>query len=377
MAAAGARIGVSEHSRNAPINVFVHLARDKDASEWRRAKEAGTLVGCNDETPYGYGRAERMGCRVIFSRSSPESRLAKFVRLGIRAVTGFDYLHALRQAEALAAADVVWTYTESQYLAVAATLTAKFRRRPKLLGQSVWLFDRWQKLGLLHRLLYRRLIDKVDVLTFLSEENLTVARALFPQKRVEFVHFGLPSEERTEPTLRPATPIRILALGNDRDRDWKTLIAAVKGCEVASLQILSGTAPRRLAKGVPNVRIAPAASNADLVRRYAEATLVCVPLKRNGHASGITVIQEAVLAGVPVVASDTGGLTSYFSGSEVRYVPPGDVSALRDALLAVAKDPVAAREMAVRAQARLTGGSLGAEAYVRRHVQLSRELLGR
>jgi glycosyltransferase involved in cell wall biosynthesis len=125
------------------------------------------------------------------------------------------------------------------------------------------------------------------------------------------------------------------------------------------------------------VRIAPAASNADLVRRYAEATLVCVPLKRNGHASGITVIQEAVLAGVPVVASDTGGLTSYFSGSEVRYVPPGDVSALRDALLAVAKDPVAAREMAVRAQARLTGGSLGAEAYVRRHVQLSRELLGR
>jgi len=36
-----------------------------------------------------------------------------------------------------------------------------------------------------------------------------------------------------------------------------------------------------------------------------------VPLLPNLHASGITVIQEAVLAGVPVVATDTGGLDGH------------------------------------------------------------------
>ena len=49
--------------------------------------------------------------------------------------------------------------------------------------------------------------------------------------------------------------------------------------------------------------------------------------------SGITVIQEAVLAGVPVIATATGGLSGYFPPDTVRYVPPGDVAALRDAIL--------------------------------------------
>jgi hypothetical protein len=34
-----------------PIKVFAHLARDKDAENWRLARTAGTLVGVNDERP--------------------------------------------------------------------------------------------------------------------------------------------------------------------------------------------------------------------------------------------------------------------------------------------------------------------------------------
>jgi glycosyltransferase involved in cell wall biosynthesis len=358
----------------APINVFVHLARNKDASEWWRAREAGTLVGVNDETPYGYGRAASMGCRVTFSRSSPEGPIGKVLRLGIRVLLGCDYLHALRQGEALTTADVVWTHTESQYLAVAAVLMGK-ARRPKLLGQSVWLFDRWRKFGPLRRALYRRLISEVDVLTFHSEENLAIARALFPDKRLELVHFGIASEESTEPMPRPASPLRILSVGNDRDRDWKTLIAAFKGCEYASVQILSETALRGWAQGAANVRVMPAKSNVELAQHFAAATVVCVPLKPNNHASGITAIQEAVLAGVPVVVSDTGGLVSYFGRDELRYVPPSDPVALREAIMETASDPVAARNMAVRAQARLTGGKLGLPVYIRQHVELSREML--
>lgn len=74
------------------LRVFVHLATDKDPAAWRRAWEAGTLVGVNEETPYGYGRAERMGCTLAFARAYPESSAARFLRLGLRVLLGFDLL---------------------------------------------------------------------------------------------------------------------------------------------------------------------------------------------------------------------------------------------------------------------------------------------
>jgi glycosyltransferase involved in cell wall biosynthesis len=89
------------------------------------------------------------------------------------------------------------------------------------------------------------------------------------------------------------------------------------------------------------------------------------------------VIQEAVLAGLPVVATATGGLESYFGADAVRYVPPGDAAALRAALIEVARNPEAARARAERAQARMTEASIGAESYIRRHVEISREMLDR
>ena len=141
---------------------------------------------------------------------------------------------------------------------------------------------------------------------------------------------------RVEPRQRPARPIRVLAVGNDRDRDWPTLIAAVRDRSDMSLLILSGAAPawRRGATSRSAGR-----SQDELLSAFAEATLMCVPLRANLHASGITVIEEAALAGVPIVATDAGGLDAYFPRDEVRYVPPGDVEALRQAILATAANP--------------------------------------
>ena len=367
---------MSDDGRAAPLNVFVHLAADKDVTAWRAAWRSGALVGVNDETPYGYGRAEQMGCRVAYSRTAAEGPLGTMLRLGLRVVTGFDLLHAFRQRRALRAADVIWTHTESQFLAVAAVL-AFAPRRPRILGQSVWLFDRWPRLNPLHRLLYRRLIRMVDVLTVHSSDNLAVARALFPDKRVLCVPFGIPAETMSAPVLRRARPLRILAPGSDRHRDWACLAEALDALPDAEALILSGTAPRRLSQGRPNLRIAKARSNGELSGHLAEASVVCVPLKPNRHASGITVIQEAVLAGVPVVATETGGLKDYFGSDAVRYVPPGDPAALRAALAEIAADPEAARLRAVRAQAHLRETGLGAESFIRRHVEISHEMLDR
>jgi len=356
------------------IAVFVHLARDKDAAWWSAARAAGTLVGINDETPYGYGRAARMGCDVTFSRSHSEGPLVKFVRLGLRVILGFDVIHAYRQLHVMSQADIIWTHTESQFLAVAAVLRSH-PNPPLILGQSVWLFDRWPGLSSLRRALYRRLIQKVDILTVLSDDNLAVARSLFPGKRAERVPFGIASENSVEPAPRAYKPVRVMSLGNDRDRDWTTLVHAARGQDDIEVAIFSGTANRKLIENVPNVTIGLVKTNAELHERMAASTVMCVPLLENKHASGVTVIQEAILAGLPVIATDIGGLRGYFGPDEICYVPVGDVRALQDAILTAGREPERMLAMARLAQERMRANGLGAESYVRRHVEISRELL--
>lgn len=366
----------SAQSARSEIRVHVHLAVDKDPVEWRRKRESGDLVGINDPTPYGYGRAEDMGCRVTFSKSGKENRLAKLCRLGVRAIVGADLVHAWRNRAAIRNADIVWTHTESQYLSV-AMVGVLLRRRIRIIGQNVWLIDIWDALTLPKKVLFRWLISRVDVLTFLSPENYARAKALFPGANVRWVKFGIPAEQKRAPVDRRCDQVvNILAVGNDRHRDWETLIDAVGGAPHFRLKILSGSVPKRLVKRSTNIEVARARSNDELHKAFDEATLVCVPLKKNLHASGLTVIQEAVLSGVPVVATDIGGLADYFSADEIRYVPVGDAGALRAAFEEISRDPARAFERAARAQARMADSDdLGAQPYVRRHVELSREIL--
>ena len=359
-----------------PIKAFVHLARSQDAEGWRAAHKSGSLVGINDETPYGYGRAERMGCAVQFSQAGEESRFGKVLRLTLRLLLGFDVVHAWRQRAQLASADVIWAHTESQYLAVASVLSIIGARTP-LIGQSVWLLDRWPKRGPLFRALCRRLVRRVDIMTFLSPLNRAAAAARFPWARTELVLFGIIADNPVEPAPRDASPLRVLAIGNDQDRDWGALIKAVGGLTDVRLTILSWNCPQRLAAGVENVEIRPARTNDELNQAFAIANVICVPLRPNLHASGITVLEEGVLLGIPVVASDVGGLDAYFARDEVRYVPPGDPMALRAAILDIAADPQAALAQASKAQRRMRSGEISMDAYVRRHVELSRDILAK
>jgi glycosyltransferase involved in cell wall biosynthesis len=112
-----------------------------------------------------------------------------------------------------------------------------------------------------------------------------------------------------------------------------------------------------------------------LYRAYERATVAVVPLLPNLHASGITAIQEGVLAGVPVIATDVGGLRAYFSDDEITFIPEGDAAALRDAVARVAKNSEEANVMVQRAQTRIADSEVNASSYIRRHVELSKELV--
>ena len=115
--------------------------------------------------------------------------------------------------------------------------------------------------------------------------------------------------------------------------------------------------------------------NTQLRSLYDWADIVVVSLKPNLHVSGITVITEAVLMGVPVVCTDTGGLRTYFSDGEIMYVPPNDASAMRRAISQLTADDALGLAMARKAQERLLKDDLSTRARARRMAELSRELL--
>ena len=78
--------------------------------------------------------------------------------------------------------------------------------------------------------------------------------------------------------------------------------------------------------------------------------------------------------GVPVVVTDLGGMRGYFSERELRYAPPSDPDAMREAIKAVARDETSAK-MVERAQRRMIEDGLTSRGFARRHAQLSRDLL--
>ncbi|WP_037478498.1 glycosyltransferase family 4 protein [Sphingomonas sp. PAMC 26617] len=363
------------------MRVFVHLAFGFGDENWARRYDAGALIGINDRDAYGYRRAEAMGATLETSRDHREGRLGRLVRLGFRWLLGFDLLHAVRNRRRAFTAEVIWTHTESQFLAFCLLFAVlkRGRDRPKLIAQSVWLIDHWDRQPVLRRMLWRRLIREADVLTFHSPDNLARARTMFPEKRCEMVLYGIRADDRypRDPQRRFGVPLRLLAVGNDTERDWPCLVEAVRDLPSCRLRIVSTTCPPSLADGIANVEIAGVASNDALKTLYHDADIALLPLKENSHASGCTVAEEAALFGLPLIVSDTGGLRAYFAPDAVRYTPPGDAPALRQAILDLGTNPAAALEMAQRAQARMGNDGLSAHSFVRHHVLLSRALLDR
>lgn len=361
------------------MKVHVHLNHGASEARWGRMFDEGRMIGINERDPYGYRRAEPLVTSMTSSVEHDEGRFGKLARLGLRWALGFDLVHAWRNRAAINAADVVWTHTESQHLAISQLFAAqggKREDRPKLLAQSVWLMDRWGGFSKLRQAYYRRLMRQADVLTFHSRLNLAMMEKEMPQTRCELVPFGINASEMHPPVRDTSnTPPRIIAVGNDVHRDWTTLIAAVARHPEWHLRIVSTKCAPALAAGVPNVEIAGVSTNPDLKALYASATLAIVPLMPNAHASGITALQEAALAGIPMVASDVGGLRDYFDDDAVAYHRSGDAEDLARVIGELLADPDRRYAQACAAQARMGPDGLSSMSFARRHVEISRELV--
>ena len=340
--------------------VTVLLGYEQDPVSWRQRHAAGETL---DETPYGYELA-REWCDLTWARSHDESALSGRVRRRIAAMLGYDLVHAWRNRGVLREADVVWTHTEREHLAVAAL---PFRRRPRVIAQSVWLWDGWPEFSRRRRRRVARLLGRHSVEVTLSPENARISERAVPGRSVAFIPFGTRVTTELNHTAHPETGPLVLAPGNDVHRDWVLL----REVAVQLPRIRFRVATRRPAAldldWPPNADVGPATVD-QLRQLYAECSVVAVPLRANSHASGVTVCLEALGAGRPLVATDAGGLVAYLEGS-ATLVPESDVAGFASAVSeAVARKAPPPNDILARR-------GLTQHDYVWRFVRLTRALI--
>ena len=369
---------VQPRGNQSPMKVFVHLAHGFGRTAWKSRFDQGEIIGINHDDPYGYQQANAMGCVLQQSEDMPEWRLGRLIRLGGRAFFVFDLVHAWRNRRGILHADVVWTHTESQSLAILLLLKRQKGTKPKLIAQTVWLMDAWDTYAGLRRQFYLSLLRGADLLTFLSPPAMRKAQHLLPAKRTAFLLYGIRTDQALEVLDRPVhTPARLLMLGNDRHRDWPTFITAVKNDARYTAKAITRAPLTEHLQGVGNVVQEVPTSNEELFALFRWADIVVICLTENLHASGITVVEEAVLCGLPVICTHVGGIESYFTEDEITYVPVGDPEAVRQAVQQLAADAALREGKVRRALSRMKTGNINSRSYVAQHVALSQELLNR
>ncbi|MFM0336645.1 glycosyltransferase family 4 protein [Paraburkholderia fungorum] len=353
--------------------VHVHLFYGADPRFYR----PGDNIGCL----YGYHHADSDAFRLTYSQDARESKPVRLLRRALKAAFGFDFIHTWRNRAEMLRSDVIWTHTEQEWLSAALMLLLSGRKAgadasPLLLAQSVWLLDKWPSYGILRSWLYRKLMSRADQLTTLASENAELCQRYF-NRDAKPLYYGLNTRDfpvATPTAWTPHTPIRIAAIGNDRDRDWETLIKAFGNDARYTVKLATR---RRIPASLraANVEIALFSGIKKQRELYDWADLIVVPLRPNSHASGITVMLEAAAVGKPMVATDVGALQDYFPAGEASYVPPFSPEALREAVDRLAGSPLEGLHQAQAAAAGLRSRDLTTEHYAMQHVRITQDMM--
>ena len=253
---------------------------------------------------------------------------------------GYSLQVPLRAAPSAFRADVVLALLEGE-----GVLPGLMKRRglPPYAGRplvvwSCWLADDIQRADATRRAELKRQIQAVDLVTHLSRHETSIFTDLgIPEERLFPVTYGV-SHRFYRPTgaLRD---IQVLAVGQDRGRDYATLFDAVRGTDL-SLDVVCRPANLDGLDVPANVRVHAPVSHREYRALLTRAQVMAVPTRVMSYPTGSSVALEAASSGCCVVVTDTPAMADYFvqdvSGA---LVPPGDHLAWRETLIALAADP--------------------------------------
>ncbi len=300
--------------------VRLHFSARLDATEWEERYAAGAVP---DRWPYGLHRLRTDGDPL-----EPVARRLDLVRrVGRRLAGGYDWDRLTIGGDAA----VCWDERAGVPVALSGV--------PTLTG-VIWLTE--QRARHWTDPLARRALQRSTVFVNSPHQvrELTTAWAV-PARNVHLIPFGVDMDFWQPMHGRGKG---VLVVGNDRHRDHLTAIRAAQG---ARQRPTVATAVRNLPESTVQL------NHVELRQAYADHAVVALATVPNRHASGLTVLLEAMACGRPVVATRGGGLEAYVTPETGVLVPPGDAEAMARELKSLLADPDRRAAMGRAARARV------------------------
>jgi len=351
---------------------FVHFPGRIARLEAARAGEAPT------EFLFGAVELERAGHHVVHHEVDPARVSGPVTRRAIDLQAGAGRLPPHLSATVLAQtrlllpalrrADVVVATTTGTAVALAVWRKLGRLRRP-LVGIVAGLVNRpWSRARRTTTLPLLRAMDAV----LYGDGELARTLALHPSLagRVHVDRFGVDTGWWT-PETSSVTGEGVLAIGNDGNRDWSTMLAAAPSIAAPLRIFTKHDPPERLPDNVTWHAAdwhRALLSDSDVRRLYRDAAVVVVPVRDVPQPSGQSVTLQAMACGRPVVLTETRGLwapASLRDGENVAFVPPADPAALASAVSRLLADPELARSLGGAARAHVVADG-GIEGYANR-----------
>ena len=248
--------------------------------------------------------------------------------------------------------DVVFSNGENIGIPLAALFTMR-RRRPAhaVIGHRLSPAKK--------KLLMRALHGRMDAIFVYAETQHQYAKDILgiPESKLHLIPFHADSRFFA-PQPEASVQDRISSAGLEL-RDYPTLVEAVRGLEIdvrlAAASPWSKRENETAGRSLPRNVSARAYSYRELRDLYASSRFVVVPLYENDFQAGVTTILEAMAMGKAVIASRTAGQRDVIDeGINGLYVPPGDVTALRDAIQGLMSQPETAARLGANARQTIT-----------------------
>lgn len=315
---------------------------------WVRRHEAGDVPA---RLPYGVDALAEIGWSLSGSRRAVDPRWGRWRDL-VEHRAGFPVEQTLRGVNEVRRSDVVLALLERQGAAASTLRRARvppFRSTP-LVVWSCWLADDIRSATPEHRRRIKRRFDGADLITHLSRHETEIFTDVgISEDRLFPVTYGVSHDYYTPGDSN--RDIELLAVGQDRGRDYRTLFDAVRGTD---LRLDVVCKPENLADlDVPdNVRVhgvVPLPVYRTMLQR---AQVVVVPTRDLAYPTGSSVALESASSGACVAVTGTRAMRDYFTDEEdSRLVDEGDVEGWRAVLAELRDDPAQRARLGAAARA--------------------------
>lgn len=207
--------------------------------------------------------------------------------------------------------------------------------------------------GRLKALIYRALGRHLHLVCISRGEQAFLQR-LFPDRSVLYVPFGVDAAF-WQPAAEGGEGRYILAIGNDPNRDWPTLVSTWSK-ELPPLKIVTGLPVPKAPENVEVIRgdwRERTLSDSEIRKLYQEALFVVVPVRETLQPSGQSACLQAMACGKAVIFSEISGLWDadlLRHGENVMLVRPGDIEALGVAVRQLVSDSRLRHSLATQAR---------------------------